>query len=206
MATPIWPIEGVAIDSTGDMVPDSLAAKISAIDGAAVDGLGGTHDSLAYRVAEIENHIHSDMRWFAVATAPDGELHVADRVGDGSAAFQIDAGNNTWGSWVQILGSDDTPAVVGMAYFDFSKVIVEDTERANAYFIQFSRGTSGAAGLSANMYTEFVIASSPTVDHSIVILQSRRAAAGTKVWARCMCPGQDTATVDFYFGIHEYEG
>ena len=31
MTTPIWPIEGVALDSTGDMVTGSLAAKVNTL-------------------------------------------------------------------------------------------------------------------------------------------------------------------------------
>lgn len=34
MASPIWPIEGVALDSTGDLVADSLGAKVSDLLGA----------------------------------------------------------------------------------------------------------------------------------------------------------------------------
>jgi hypothetical protein len=41
---------------------------------------------------------------------------------------------------------------------------------------------------------------------AIIPVQTGRAPAGSKLWARCMCPGLDTATVDFYIGIHEYEG
>lgn len=178
----------------------------SKIDNAPTDGLLGVYDSLAYRVAEIERHLHSGGRWFEAASVPDGEDHVADRIGDGTGSFQIDAGNDDWGLWVQILGADDTPTVAGKAYFDPHQFIVEDTERAATYFIQITRGTSGDAGLAAGTYSEFVYSATVQKDTGTIKVQVGRAPAGSKVWARCKCPGQDTATLDFYFGLHEYEG
>ena len=86
------------------------------IDDLATAGLLGVVNSLAYRVHEIERHLHSGARWFETAAVPDGEVHVADSIGSGAGAFQIDAGNDTWGAWVQVLGSEDTPTVAGKAY------------------------------------------------------------------------------------------
>lgn len=184
-----------------------VALELAKLDSGATDGLAGTSNSLAYRVHEIERHLHSYEHWFETATVPDAELHRADRIGDGAGAFQADAGNDDWGAWVQLLGSEDTPVAVGSAHFDLHVVMVEAAERAETYFIQIAAGASGAAALAAGDYTEFVyrpillnIQSSP------VVIQMRRQDTTTKVWARCMCPGQNTATLDFYFGLHEYPG
>jgi hypothetical protein len=152
--------------------------------------------------------LHSGARWFEEAGTPAGETHVADRIGTagGAGAFQIDGGNLTWGDWVQVLGSSDTPVEAGKAYFDPHQFIVEAAERAATYYIQLARGDSGAAGLAASTYTEFVYSATVQKDTSIIPVQTGRAPAGAKLWARCMCPGQNTATLDFYIGIHEYEG
>lgn len=184
----------------------TIQDETNKISSEATSGLGETYNSLAYRVAEIERHLHSGARWYEKATTPSGETHVADRIGVGAGAFQIDAGNDDWGSWVQILGSSDTPAEVGKAYFDPHQFIVEDVERAATYFVQITRGDSGAAGLAAGTYSEFVYAALSSKDTAIIPVQTGRAPAGSKLWARCMCPGQSTATLDFYVGIHEYEG
>ena len=150
--------------------------------------------------------MHSAGSWFETATTPDGEDHVADRIGSGAGAFQIDAGDDDWGAWVQVLGVDDTPARAGFVKFDPHEMLVESTERIATYFIQLSRGDSGAAGLAAGTYTELVIGSDTNRFKGITRVQTGRAPAGAKLWARCMCPGQNTATLDFYVGIHEYEG
>ena len=181
-------------------------SPISEIDSVTSLGLGGAHNSLGYRVAEIERHLHSGGRWFETATTPSGETHVADAIGTGSGAFQIDAGTDAWGTWVQVLGSADTPAVSGKAYFDPHQMIVEAVERAFTYFVQIGRGASGAAAISAGTYTELVYASASSRDTAIIEVQTGRAPAGSLVWMRCMCPGQTTATMDLYIGIHEYEG
>jgi hypothetical protein len=180
--------------------------ELEKIDRKTVDGLEGVSNSLAYKVHEVERHLHSAASWFETATTPDGESHVADRIGDGAGAFQIDAGNDDWGSWVQVLGSDDTPARSGGVYYDPHLFLVEDTERAATYFVQFARGASGADAYAAGQYTELVYGASVQKETGIIEVQTGRAPAGSKLWARCKCPGQDTGTMDFYLGIHEYEG
>lgn len=177
------------------------------IDSAATDGLSGTSNSLAYRVHETERHFHSYERWFELAAVPNAEVHRADAIGTGAGAFQIDAGNDAYGSWVQVLGSSDTPVGTGNTHYDVHRIEVEATERAFTYVIQIAFGASGAAALTAGTYTEapFTPANN-LIDSGPLIVQSRRQTVGTKAWARCICPGQNTATADFYIGLHEYEG
>lgn len=186
---------------------DAIKAETDKIDSVTTDGLAGTDNSLAYRVNEIERHLHSYESWFETAAVPDGEDHVADRVGEGSGAFQIDAGNDTWGAWVQVLGANDTPARGTNVKFDLHEMLFESTERSVVYFVQLAFGTSGAAALAAGEYTESVfVPATNLIDSGPVEIHNPRIAVGTKAWVRCMCPGQDTATMDFFIGLHEYEG
>jgi len=184
------------------------SAEVDKIDSAATDGLSGTEDSLAYRIHETERHFHSYERWFGVATVPNTPSHAADRIGTSVAPFVADGGNNTWGSWLQILGDNDTPADTGMAYFDGHRWLITAVEHANAiYLVQVAAGTSGAAGLTAGTYSEFVVKPITTNARSFPgWIQSRRLPAGTRVWVRVWAVGQNTGTLSFFFGIHEYEG
>ena len=185
---------------------------INKLDNQAVDGLLGVSNSLAYKVHEIERHLHSGSSWFELAGTPSGETHVAVRIGDsdGAGAFVLDAGDSsatpTWGSWVQILGSSDTPARTAMAYFDPHQIAISAAERTGIYYLQFGRGDSGAAALAAGTYTEIVIDTTNRAGGEVVEVQTGRAPAGSKLWARCLFPGQDTATISLFIGIHEYEG
>lgn len=185
--------------------------ELEKVDRKVVDGLEGVSNSLAYRVHKIERHLFSAELWFETATTPDGEVHVADRIGDGAGAFQIDAGNDDWGSWVQVLGSDDTPVETGEQYFDIHDIVLEVAERAETYFIQIGWGDDSADIIPNGTYTELVAtslldAAGDPQGATPLSLKMYRLTAGTEVWARCKCPGQNTATIDIYVGIHEYEG
>jgi len=140
------------------------------------------------------------------ATSVSGTAHVADRIGVGAGPFRMDAANDDWGAWVQVLGSTDTPISTGFAYFDPHQIIIHDVERANTYFVQMARGETGDAALLAGSYTEFLYDAATTKDTAIIPVQTGRAPAGSKVWARCMISGVDTGWMDFYIGLHEYEG
>jgi hypothetical protein len=183
-------------------------AELNKIDNATTDGLAGVNNSVAYRIAEVERHLHSHESWFGLALVPNGEIHVADRIGAGINPFVIDAGNSNWGDWVQILGSSDTPARGTNTNYDLHRILVVAAERTtNTYFIQIAFGTSGAAGLAAGTYTEFPYYSPASVSRSAPTdFQTRRQTAGTKAWARCLAVGQNTGTLSFYPGLHEYEG
>ena len=177
------------------------------IDEAATNGLAGTNNSLAYRVHEVERHFHSYERWLETAAVASGETHVADVIGAGGGAFQLDAGNDDWGAWVQVLGSSDTPVISGSVKFDLHRIEIDTEERAGTYFIQFAFGATGAAALSAGEYTETIYTGPAGAQTGgPVMIQSRRITAGTKGWARTMFPGQNTATIDLYIGLHEYPG
>ena len=184
-----------------------IPSYLTKLDNRATDGLSGVSNSLAYRIAEVERHLHQEERWFGAAASPSGETHVADRIGVGVSAFELDAGNNTWGTWVQILGSTDTPADTGNVAMDVHRVLFTNAEKNATYFLQFGAGDSGAAAITAGTYTEIAFQpASNQIDSGPYNMQSRRADTGTKVWARCLCPGQDTGTLEFYVAIHEYEG
>ena len=178
------------------------------VDEVAVDGMLGVQHSLAYNVHVIGRHLHSWERWFAAAAVPVGETHVADRISDSSTPFQIDSGNDAWGSWVQILGSIDLPVAVGRVKFDPHELLVVDIQRNNTiHKLQIAFGESGAAALASGDYTELVMRSSGVSTQAFPVrLQTRRKDVDTKVWARVWAIGQVSGTFDFFYGLHEYEG
>lgn len=183
-------------------------SDVSKIDSAATDGLAGVSNSLAYRVHEIERHFHGWERWMGLAASPSGETHRADSIVDNVNPFVIDAGNNTWGSWVQILGSSDTPVDTGMVKYDLHQIDIVAAETANVvYFIQIAFGETAAGALTAGTYTELVfIPQSANGRPAPIPMISRRQNAGTKAWARNLARGTNTATLSFYIGLHEYPG
>jgi hypothetical protein len=197
MPTDAWQLEGAAI-GLGDQIANSLADRILTLQTGSTD--------LMAELLEVERHLHNWESWLGLPLVPNAEVHCADRIGTAVAALQINAGDDTWGSWVCILGSSDTPARVGMTKFDLHRVMVTASQRTQPYFVQIAFGASGAAALAAGTYTEFVYrASSAVVEEAPIDIMVKRQNAGTKAFARCYVPTQNLGTLDFFFGEHEYE-
>ena len=206
-------MENIGNDPKGTTELKATTAAIEAdttkIDDVAANGLTGVSNSLAYRVGEIERHLHNTEKWFGLAAVASGETHVADRLACLIQPFVITAGNNDFGAWVQILGSGDTPVTSGAVKFDGHRVITTDTNSTNPYIVQVVAGESAdiAANIAAELFTEApYISATNNNDSGITDIMTRRFPVGTKVWARCCCIGSNGSTMDFYFGLHEYEG
>jgi len=162
-------------------------------------------DVILKAVEETEHHFHTVERWFGKAVSASGETHVADRLGAGVAAFRLTAGNNTWGAWVQLLGSSDTPADTGKVYYDPHRIEITVASNTASYFIQIAAGATGDVALAAGEYTEFPYTPNTNqIDAGPVIIKTDRYLTGTKLWARCLCLGQNATTIDMYIGLHEY--
>ena len=175
------------------------------IDDTTVNGLTGVKDSLAYRVSEIEKHLHNWERWIGLAASPVGETHRFDI--DSMTPFTMDAGNDTWGAWVQIVGSEDFPITAGMVYRDAHRIIITDVERDKKITrIQFAGGEDADAAVLAGNYTEFMVTPQKDAKQVPITIMTGRVPSATKGWARCWVNGQDTGTVEFFLGVHEYEG
>lgn len=169
--------------------------------------MSGISVSATDKVHVIEHHLHPHVRWMAKAVTPVGETHAADRFAPGAATpFQIDAGNNAWGSWVLILGSNDTPVNPRAKFFDPNLLFVTASEQNTPYLIQIAHGNSPAEALAVDEFTELVYAAiSPLgADRAAVQFLTDRHRKGTKLWARAFCPTQNTGTLDFHLGLHEY--
>lgn len=167
----------------------------------------GNNNSIKNVVDTIQRHNHSPERWLVAAAVPVGETHVADSMSDSSAAFQADGGADTWGAWIQVIGSEDTPVVAGNILFDFHKIFLTANERNDTiYKFQFAFGDSGAAAWAAGDYTEFpIITQTGITNVDPIRIQSERIDSGAKVWCRVWAVGAATGTIDFYVGLHEYD-
>lgn len=160
-------------------------------------------------VTEVEKHHHNQEKWFGLAAVPDAELHRADRITDVSTSFQADAGNDTWGVWLQVLGSSDTPVRAGKTKFDFHEIIVVSHERnTTEYDMQIVCGESAgiAAKLVSEDFTELtMVTGAGNSETGPILFIQDRIDSGSKVWVRIRANGADTGTLDFKIGLHEYD-
>ena len=161
-------------------------------------------------VIEVEKHIHNNEKWFGKNPFPTAETNIASRATGGVmvVGFTLTAGNSAFGSWIQILGSSDTPVATGKTKFDMHRFLVSGTNSTNVFIIQIVYGESAdiAAKLSAEEFTEFTyVSGTNNNDSGISDVISKRVDAGTKVWARCACVGANGTTLAGFLGLHEYD-
>lgn len=184
------------------------SADLTKIDSAAADGLTGTADSVAYRVAEIEQHVHHYSRWLCAAKVPTA-THFADAITgvDPDTAFSATAGNKTWGTAVQVLGADDTPVIAGQVRCDPHKIlVVSATGALQVYCMRVIYGATAAAGVAAGTYSDIMWTTSTAIRNAPTEIGIPRAAADTNLWVQVYALGTNGGTVTFYVGLHEYEG
>ena len=161
-------------------------------------------DTIEREIEIVDTHQHCREIWLGAAAVPAGETHIADV--DSMTAFVADAGNDTWGTWLQVLGSTDTPVVTGKAFFDPHRLMISAVESANTETrVQIGCGASGAAAITAGTISEVMFAVPANARNIPIPAKKDRALATTKTWVRVWADGQNTSTVTFFLGIHEYD-
>lgn len=184
------------------------SAEIAKIDLAPTDGLTGVVDSLAYRISEIEKHLHNRERWYgklAVQTATDW----ADNT---LTPFVAISGNNAYGTdandEAKVIGTADTPGIAGMAKFDLHRIFISAASAATIWKLQIIYGTGTMAdAIAAGQFSTFMVrTTTPTAtqDVPVDVMMPRGACGATQVWLRAWC-ATDNATISFFVGVHEYE-
>ena len=153
--------------------------------------------------AKIDGHIHAYEHWLGLAAAPSGETHRADH--ETFTTFQLDAANDDFGAFVQILGSADTPHVAGNNFFDVHELFIDTVERFNAnHMLQVAFGPTTATAVANNTLLEIIFRPTGATSQEVALESiGKRHQAGTKVWARVWADGQNTGTVDLLVGITE---
>jgi hypothetical protein len=147
-------------------------------------------------------------KWYGVAATPNAEIHVADRMVDEIQPFALLTGSKTFGNWVQILGSSDTPLIVGKVKYSISKALITTTDSTTAFIIQIVTGESAdiAAKIVTENFYEFPhVAATNANDGGIIEIGTPNIVSGKKVWARACCLNESAKTINLYFAIKEFE-
>ena len=181
------------------------------IDSQATDGLSGVYDSLAYRVHEIETHVHSAGRFFGYSGTPNATALLSSLT-----PWNLVAGTGAYGTAVQILnGDEDFDLPTTPVYFDPHRLLVVDASSDGYYKIRFANsGWNGsthtfanmAAAVAANRYSEsFINIIDSKKDAASIPIQTGRARYGSKLWAQVYSSvnGED---IDIFIGVHAYPG
>lgn len=145
---------------------------------------------------EIEHHLHNVNRWFG-----------SGAVEESLTPYTLTSGNGVYGSEVLILDTGDTPFQSGRRFFDLYEVHPESTSSATHYFVRIIYGSGTVADAeAAGQYT--TASFNPTGVGTFAGAESAnvrnpRLPVGTKMWAKCK-NATNLATIDVFFGLHEY--
>jgi hypothetical protein len=171
----------------------TVQAETDKIDSAAVDGLTGTEDSLAYKQHEVEDHLHSEGMLFGKDPGDNFMLE------GGLDAWQLTAGTGeAYGAWVQISDGDE----VSEPKWDPHTVMVKAASaNGSLYYIQFATGESGSQVVLGAI--PFLPAAS--LRQGSVDTQTGRIDNTDKLWARAKSE-TNGATIDITVGGHPYPG
>jgi len=144
-------------------------------------------------------------RGFGLAAAPSGETHRMDW--NSTIPFQMNGGNNTWGTPIQIIGSEDTPFDNTNTRFRITGIFISDAQRtATLTQIQFACGETPNWDNTDPFFTGFYAQIIPTLGNAVerIMVDAARCTKFTKVWARCWVSGQPSGTIDFFASLIEY--
>ena len=189
----------VAIQAVTDVLPDagvlsSISDETDKIDEAAVDGLAGVSNSLAYKVHEIEKHLHGQGYWYGKDPG-DSFLLVY-----GTTPWQLVAGaDDAFGDWVQLSNGDEITA--GPRYDPHQVLVMQASAAGKLYYIQFGTGAGGAQAVR----TTVAFFPAATLRQGSVPVICPRFYSTDLLWARAACE-TDAATISFVLGLHTYEG
>jgi len=156
----------------------------------------------------VEEHLHSRERWFGKSADQSGNNWGTDNL----TAYQAISGNGVYGAddndEAKVLGSDDTPSISGMIYFDPHRITVVAVSSDTVYKIRTVYGTGTmAAAIAAEQFTETHIMTYTDKANKFggapFDIMMPRIDVGTKIWVQCK-NATNNATVDFFIGIHEY--
>ena len=140
---------------------------------------------------------HARSLWRGAKAGAD-ETNAMD---DTLTAFQVDSGNDTWGTALCIVGSGDTPISAGNTQFEICHILFSEAEQAEFYKLRLAWGATYAAAITAGDYSEKMV--NPDVMPSQAMdFSMPRVDVGTKVWAACWVT-DNTGTLDFFVAIQE---
>lgn len=201
------------VQAVTDLLPDAgalttIVNETNKVDLVATSGLAGVVNSLAYRVHEIEKHLHSRGRYWGAVAVPDETNAIEANVG---RPFVAISGADAWGAAIPICGTGDVPAVAGLVKFDAHRLLItdldDDTSPWRIRFI-YGAGTSADA-ITAGQWSEEMIITNATPGNRAggtpLDFQMPRIDVGSKMWAQ-VWNDSNNEELSFFWGAHGYVG
>ena len=182
------------------VIENGLEIGVAKIDNQLCNGLAGTHNSLCYRVHEIEKHFHNSETWWG----KDGGDNYLNR--DSITPWRLTAGTGeAYGTEVQLSNGDEIQGGDTDQRFDLHELLVtQSSANDQTYKVEFWVGTSTFG--AAELLTEVVYrAGGNATESQPIVIMAPRKPCNYKIWARLKCT-LNSATMDIMIGVHTYSG
>ncbi len=198
---------GAEVEALNNLSADEANA---ACDVASVDYDAATGAEAAAILAEteiIETHDHNHERVFAKNQSPTATVKADPSATAFSTWDFTAAGDSTFGTALQVLGSDDTPMQAGMTKYDFNKVMITAVNSNTLYKMRFYCGATVEIAEAAGEFTDIWFRGDDTNPQQAqpveIEFKMKRHDAGSLVWvAIANATGAQTASA--VFALHEY--
>lgn len=161
-------------------------------------GVNATHAD--EEATEVAKHFHCYERWLGKLAVPAGGKVAAEAT---LTPFQATSGNNTWGTGIQVVDTNDTPLQSGMVKFDPHRIMIVDASSTSVYRLRIAFGATYAAAITAGTYSGFMFRIAASSRFTPIDIKVPRHVNGTKTWV-AVWNATNGATVDFFLGLHEY--
>jgi hypothetical protein len=171
--------------------------ELKKIDRAAVSGLSGTVNSLAYKIHELEKHIHNSELCYGKAA---GNELLQDSLVPFVVTAAADATN--WGVETVVSAG----GVVAGVYYDLDELTVTacgaGAGAGDIFEVQFRYGVGASDTVLGSTY---YVVQTTTGKSGYVGLKSPRIPVASKLSAWCKCSNPDS-TLSFLLSLHTYSG
>lgn len=158
-------------------------------------------------LVKIDEEPHTPETIFGVHGAPSFPTVAA--LAGSLDPFVLTSGNDDWGAWVNVIGSDDTPMRSGKDTYDIHEILIASVSAAATGGIEFGwDATTTTAILSNETFTSVAFQPSgvgANVSAGPVEIRMPDVPVGTLVFARCKIAGENAATVSIILQIHEFD-
>lgn len=154
----------------------------------------------------LEHHIHNIERWYGIVPSPTS-AHTASSAS--MSPFVSTAGDDAYGNWTRIFGSNDLPAFDKNAKVDAHDILVIDVDvaaDATTHRTQIGFSTDATSTTIGNNYTETMNTPLRGGGNTATPLIMPRISVGKQLWVRHWVNEVTNPTMSFFIGVHEYQG
>lgn len=156
---------------------------------------------------KIDEESHTPKDTLGLSSSASFPTTAADA--DTMTPYVLTSGDDDWGPWLLLIGSDDTPLRTGKDTFDINDLLVQTVSTAATGRIQIGWDLTTTTVILANETYTSVMFNPEGIGNNIGVghidIDTEDINAGTLVWGRLWVDGENGATASIFIEIHEFD-